>query len=340
MFLNQQASHLVIFFAFPIAFVLLSLFWLFSCRLRRRRRAARLFKLELLFGLPTVIVTLFYLMKLGADLHNATQRLPFGGVRMSSSFAVVVPCFTRAHYLDRVLKGLEANPNFASTIVILSQDGTDPDVTELLDQFTSKHSKQVRWIRHARQPLALLGFCHRTFAEAGTSDHMRFVIDLAFRWLDVDCVSVLEDDIWPSPDFYAFSEFACRAAKKNSDSVLLVNAHHHDSSSAINADSLHVLERTSFAPRGWIVARESWNVNLEPRWTLFGGWDIQINKRVVPSLQNKAVFGPLISRTRHIGAKGVNYEMSQEEYERSLEAKVVTPDKSLTNPQTDAKLIF
>lgn len=75
-----------------------------------------------------------------------------------------------------------------------------------------------------------------------------------------------EDDIWPSPDFYSFSDWVCRTVLPGDPRILLVNAHNHHSRE-FDLKSVHELQKARFAPRGWIVSRENWSL-MDSRWTI------------------------------------------------------------------------
>ncbi len=328
---HQQTSHLALWAAVRVVVGFVFVFWVVALKRSSGRFGVALRRHYVAAALSSH-VAFFVAVQSWASLASSVGAVES---RLSNSdVALVLPVFNRPAYLRQVLSGLEASPLLDSFPTIVSQDGSHDEVRRLVREFAGRHGC-VTIARHFRSFFPLfLGAAHPSFGEAGTSDHVFFLVREAFgRSEAVRAVAVLEDDVWPCPDFLPFVRWAARHLLHREHSGVGIVLAHNDASRVKAGEAGNLTYRMArsarFQSRGWIVSRSAWG-EIARRWTLFGSWDIHLIERVLPDIGVVKVVGPLLSRTRHVGATGTNYDLSPESWNNTDEARMVTPDRAVT----------
>jgi len=244
---------------------------------------------------------------------------------------IIIPTNNRPEYLSRTLDGITRNPTFKDHPLIIGQDGFNSAVYNICDCY-STHYNNVYHIQHFREPLHTLGFIHKNFNEAAASFNFYFLLDTAFKaFPDCKSVIVLEEDMWPSPDLILYAEWVEDKVLSNPSIGFVLcqpeePVKHFNKSIQENLYSLSI--KKVWSSRGWILSRTVWEKLVKDSWTLFGDYDVHLIHRVIPYFPYY-VAEPVICRTKHIGRKGVNYNVKDGDVFR--EEYVVTPIVPMTD---------
>lgn len=110
-----------------------------------------------------------------------------------------------------------------------------------------------------------------------------------------------EEDLIVSDDVLEYFAW-CDKRFRNSWDILLACAHTEEGAQA-DADPAAVKFSSRFRCWIWATWRDRWEKFLEPEWDrdyTHGGWDVNINDRIIPEYGWKTVL-PLASRSQNIG---------------------------------------
>jgi len=226
-------------------------------------------------------------------------------------YPILVPTYTRPEFLEQVLKGLEKVNDIEKTVLIVSQDGSHPEVTNLIKNI--KIPSKVVYLKHIRPFWSLPSLVHVN--EYATSANVRFLLSFAFDYLEAPAAIILESDLVPSVDFYNYFEwsfahfFGLTSTTENIDPspysryILGVNAFNFDSKP--NSPPYSV-ELGRFSVSGWGTGRSRWKL-LNSNWAFYGLWDFRVQHiRITEGLY---FVHPLLSRVKNIGMKGENFNI-------------------------------
>ncbi len=230
------------------------------------------------------------------------------------AYPILMPVYGRPHYLKAVLDALAQVKDIDKTILIISQDGHNPEVTKLIGQigFT-----QTVIIQHTRPFLGILAYFWDSLVAASTNIH--FLLEFAFKRTEAQGAIVLEDDIVPSVDFYNY--FRWTFAQVLPDKKVL-------SVTGFNIDSRVVLEkkyfpqdypydlmenrensRAKFTGWSWGITKKKW-LQVRKQWS-FTSWDIGLDE-----LQGRLgliSYKPVLGRARNIGMQGgINFTEAED----------------------------
>ncbi len=232
----------------------------------------------------------------------------------SYAYPILMPVYGRPHYLKAVLDALAEMKDIDKTILIISQDGDNPEVKEMIEQI---NFTQTIVICHTRPFLGIGAYFWDSLAAASTNIY--FLLEFAFIRTGASGAIVLEDDIVPSADFFNYFQwtFAHVLINKN---VLSVTGFNIDSR-AIPAKKYHpqdypydLLEnrengRAKFTGWSWGITKDKWR-QVRKHWS-FTSWDIGLDK-----LQGKLgliSYKPVLGRARNIGMQGgINFTEAED----------------------------
>jgi alpha-1,3-mannosyl-glycoprotein beta-1,2-N-acetylglucosaminyltransferase len=228
-----------------------------------------------------------------------------------SSPLIVFTC-QRPNYLKDTLADIYKYRDTTCRIgcpLIISQDGTDAGVTEVVELYTHKF---------AAVGVPLIHLQHKTTKKRGVNayqalaahygwalghvfgDELEFTVQGTTRKLVANRVVVLEEDLHIAPDF--FNYFAAMAPLLDHDATLLaVSAFNDNGLEGRVSDAGRVLRSDFFPGLGWMMPRHLWKDELSFKWPA-GYWDDWL--RAPAQRHGRHIVRPEISRTFHFGSKG------------------------------------
>ena len=121
---------------------------------------------------------------------------------------------------------------------------------------------------------------------------------------------ILESDIVPSVDFYEFFQWTHRTVLRDSryaSKVFSVNGFNMDS---VADGDLFELKPDRFTVWGWSMSESMWP-RVKQHFAIFHNWDHQMQN--IRQQFNLVSLTPTVARTKHIGIKGVNFEISEQD---------------------------
>ena len=246
---------------------------------------------------------------------------------------ILMPVYGRPHYLRRVLEALAGVDGIEKTILVVSQDGRNPEVSSLIAGigFTD-----VIILKHTRPFLGI--FCFFLDSAHAASTNIRFLLDFAFTNLDVECAIVLEDDIVPSPDFFGYFSWACRhiLADKQVLSVTGFNLHSRRSPEYRFDPRVYPYDlvenreggQPKFTGWSWAITASMWR-RIRKHWSPLS-WDIGLDKtqRKLGMISYK----PVLGRVKNIGMQGGINFTEVEENPKWIDMTVAETNYSFVNP--------
>ena len=227
---------------------------------------------------------------------------------------VLMPVCGRPHYLRRVLDALANVDGIEKTIVVISQDGRDPEVSALIAEI---RFTKVIILKHAR-PFGGI-FCYFWDSLHAVSANIRFLLDFAFKEMGAGCAIVLEDDILPSPDFFRFFSWASRHVLSHETVLSVTGFNLHSRPSPEHGydprnypyDMIENREdgKPKFTGWSWAITAPMWQ-RVRKHWSSLS-WDIELDKT-----QRKlglVSYKPVLGRVRNIGMQGgINFTEAED----------------------------
>jgi hypothetical protein len=229
-------------------------------------------------------------------------------------YPVLMPVCGRPHYLKAVLDALAQVKDIDKTVLIISQDGDNPEVTALISRIDFT---QTIVIRHTRPFLGILTYFWDSLAAASTNIY--FLLEFAFCEMQAQGAIVLEDDIVPSVDFFDYFRwaFAHVLSRKN---VMTVTGFNIDSR-AVPAKNYHpqdypydLLENrekgeAKFTGWSWAITAARW-LQIRSCWS-FISWDIGLDR--LQQITGLISYKPVLGRARNIGMQGgINFTEAED----------------------------
>jgi len=235
-------------------------------------------------------------------VSSSSYSLP--GLSVMPSPAVVILTYNRARYLTETLTSLTSTPGHEHFRLYVSQDGSQPDLTDLSQQFG------FIYLRRERKPLLQPD----QSATAYLAQHYKSILSRLFdpNQMNHSHVIVIEDDMIFSPDF--FTLFIDTADLLNRDpSVFCISSWNDNGFRQLVVDSKRLFRTSYFPGLGWMLRREFWNeiVNDFP----LDQWDHFM--RLDTTSKGRDCIVPEVSRNHNIGQEGTN--MGQSFYSKYLE---------------------
>jgi hypothetical protein len=232
----------------------------------------------------------------------------------SYDYPILMPVYGRPHYLKSVLGALARVRDIDKTILIISQDGNNPEVTALIRQI--KFTRTII-IRHTRPFLGVQAFFWDSLMAASTNIH--FMLEFVFRQTPAKGAIVLEDDIVPSVDFLNYfqwtfarilsGEKVLSVTGFNIDSRVMPGINYHPQDYPYDLVENRENGRTKFTGWSWGITRDKW-LQVRKHWS-FTSWDIGLDK-----LQRKLgliSYKPVLGRAKNIGMQGgINFTEAED----------------------------
>ncbi|CAF1254530.1 unnamed protein product [Adineta ricciae] len=236
-------------------------------------------------------------------LVEASQRKLWNvNVGVQSQFMpILMPVCDRPKYLKRVLDGLTRVDGINETLLVVSQDCDQAAITSLLVSVSS--SIRVLILPHTPPYFSLPRYVDTN--EYATSANVKFLLEFAFEYMLADGAILLESDLIPSVDFYRYHQWTYQHLLTGNNSTAL-SIHSFNIDSTSSSDPYSLFSR-GFDSWGWSTARTRWNW-LKSQWTKYNGWDSIVSRRAKQDGWKCMI--PKLSRTRMIGLKGINVNVS------------------------------
>lgn len=245
-----------------------------------------------------------------AEARRGLRRARALGLASASAGAagrmpILMPVSGRPHYLRQVLDALSRVRGIENALLVVSQDGRDARVSELVAgiRFTD-----VIVLRHERPFLGVFVFFWDGLHAASTN--IRFLLDFAFDGLEATHAVVLEDDITPSPDFLRFFTWACRHVLGDGRvlSVTGFNIHSRPGPELGFDPREHPHElvenrengRPKFTGWSWAIGARMWR-RIRTEWSNLS-WDTHLDE--VQRKLGLVSYKPVLARARNIGMQG------------------------------------
>lgn len=213
--------------------------------------------------------------------------------------------FTVGHrhkYFEQVLDSWSAVRNKEDVVFHFSVEPTDWYIGD-----GGNAARAEKWIKENK----VIGRVHHNEKTFGVLHNPYVALTRAFSPY-IDYAILAEDDLVVSDDIIEYHKWAAAEYQSNPDISMICSFFEHAADASL-ADK--VVSVPGFASVWiWGTWRDRWNTIIEPTWdhdystgneTGPGGWDWNLNKRVLPSLGKSSV-QPLNSRVLNIGAEGTH----------------------------------
>jgi len=295
-----------------------------------------------LFSLFAIIGTLYFLREFwlararaGALAHaRATYPDRVRAFERGDEIPILVPVYGRPEYLSKVLEALiHAKDVSKSTVIFVSQDGSNPEINRLLQRAIDDGDLPIVWMHHTRPFFGLLAqFIKRCLptgtwkTDYATAANVYGLLYFGFEDLGSQAVIVLESDLEPSYDFYAYFKWAHIGVLQHQDHqerVWSINGYSKADQPAAsqaalpatspmsspapgNVDPLYHLYADGFLVWGWCTSRRVWPL-LRRGWTRFDNWDWAV--QAARERSGRVSLSPRVTRIRNVGMKGINFDV-------------------------------
>ncbi len=263
--------------------------------------------------LGLLIAAVFTRRRNAGETRRALEKVHLHG-RTAGRIPILMPVCGRPHYLRQVLASLAQVKDIDKVLLVISQDGRNPEVSALISAISCT---EVIILRHARPFLGIFTF----FLDSlhAVSANIRFLLDFAFVGIDSPYAIVLEDDLVCAPDFFYYFSWVSRhiLADERVLSVTGFNIHSRISPEQ-NYDPRNrpydMIEnreegRPKFTGWSWAITGAMW-WRIRKDWSLLG-WDTGLDKT-----QRKlglVSYKPALGRVRNIGMQGgINFTETDE----------------------------
>ena len=203
----------------------------------------------------------------------------------------------RPEQLKKTLKSLLGVRGVHREKVFIAQDGTDPRVGKVAEEFKIKLKRHVQ--KKTFGPPWKVGAVQ-------IATHYKWSLGHFFNSVDKDspAVIIVEDDLRFSPDFYEY--FAAVSRVLDSDQSLWIASAWNDNGFKSLVKDNYQLKRTIFFPGlGWMLTRRLFKMELERKWPR-EHWDHWLRQK--KQHNNREVLYPQVPRVFHAGIKGTFME--------------------------------
>lgn len=237
------------------------------------------------------------------ELESAASRFRALGLP-ASTIPILVPVYSRPEYFRQVLEGLRRNRRISEAALVISQDGSVPEISALIE---GVDFAPVIHLHHSPPYLGIPSWFVRT--DAPTASNVHFLLRFAFDFLRVPAAVILEADIELSPDGYDYFRWAHEqvlASPELRSRVLTVNGYTEMSTSGGDVFAFNA-STPGFMVWGWLCPNASWAI-IKEGWTWFANWDITLEEH--RRRTGRVSLAPLVSRTRNIGMQGINFDVT------------------------------
>ena len=202
----------------------------------------------------------------GSSAHGSVEPAPKDP---RQARALLVICYNRPQYLTRTLNSvLERLPSYNRPHVIISQDGDDGGVTQVIEGFKQKFAAQaadvpfIHWRHPAVPPEALSRAAGWALGYYKLAQHFGWALDRIFVEQGYARVIILEDDLEVAVDFFDYFT-AMQPLLDADDSLLAVSAWSDIGQQQFVSDPTAVHRSDFFPGLGWMITK---HVSGVARW--------------------------------------------------------------------------
>lgn len=223
--------------------------------------------------------------------------------------SLIIFCYNRPQYLQRTLDSLysrfgDMKNAFPSGVnLIISQDGSLPDVSNVIEAFGAKINREFDFkLSHWNHPQKT---DFNTVEEQrfsgyfALSSHYEWGLTKVFESESVQRVIILEDDLELGVDFFTF--FALGSKLLDTDSGLYAISSWNDHGT-YSSDAGELYRSDFFPGLGWMLCRRIWE-ELKPKWPR-AFWDDWM--RDPKQRKDRQIIHPEVPRTITFGAVGAS----------------------------------
>eukprot|EP01094_Clydonella_sp_ATCC50884_P025310 TRINITY_DN6604_c0_g1_i1.p1 TRINITY_DN6604_c0_g1~~TRINITY_DN6604_c0_g1_i1.p1 ORF type:complete len:424 (+),score=64.19 TRINITY_DN6604_c0_g1_i1:83-1273(+) len=233
--------------------------------------------------------------------QHPPPQLPFSlpGYRPTNAITpVLVMCHNRPKYLREALDSIIANrPSATQFPIIVSQDGTDAGVWDLLEHDFADSVVAIQFqSRHEVVPMRK----GENFSYYYIAQHYFFALSTVFDKLGYESVIILEDDLKIAPDFFDYFIALMPLLHDPDEDLYVISAWNDNGKAELIQDSAAVRRSDFFPGLGWMLTRTLWD-ELSPKWPE-GYWDDWV--RDDAQRKGRNCIYPEISRSYTFGEKG------------------------------------
>lgn len=161
--------------------------------------------------------------------------------------------------------------------LIISQDGNDPDVAAVIQDFTDQYEGEIPIVHLKHDNSQKVDGAGWQIPYKRLAIHYGWALQQTFDGLATpgypspDRVIILEEDLHVSPDFFEY--FGQMAPLLDQDSTLLtVSSFNDNGKEGKIKDPTRVLRSDFFPGLGWMMNRKLWDTELASKWP-GGYWD-------------------------------------------------------------------
>lgn len=238
-----------------------------------------------------------------SELGGAADGLPS---LKPGTIPILMPAYGRPEYVAEVLDGVARMEGVGETVLVVSLDGDNQEVIDLVNSVTALPVVLLRhWRPYWGVPTSFLQKSDYT-----TASNVFFLLRFAFERLHVPHAIMLESDLVPAADMYQYFKWMAHALDTNStlrDMVFTVNGYNMASREGASPISLAPY---GFTVWGWMCPGSSWPL-IRDGWTWFHNWDITVDRKIRPQ-SGRVSLTPDLSRVRNIGMRGINFDVQDE----------------------------
>ena len=217
----------------------------------------------------------------------------------------------RSGYVRMSLAALRAASGSSSTILVVSDDCNDAEAGAAVEEAAAAGMRVVR-LSHSPPLFGLPALLPR--CDAATAANVFFLLRFAFDWAHAHAAVVLEEDIVLAPDAleyfaWALAQGAVHPATRGR--LFTVNGYYAGSAPPPpdTAPPLYdvATREAGFMVWGWALPAASWPA-VRRGWTWFANWDFAVE--AARASAGGISLSPLVSRTRNVGMRGINFDIS------------------------------
>jgi alpha-1,3-mannosyl-glycoprotein beta-1,2-N-acetylglucosaminyltransferase len=221
---------------------------------------------------------------------------------------------SRANYLSETLTDIYKyipKPCQFGCPIIISQDGNNPEVTQVIKDFQKKfenkgvpllHIHHPRPSSHVRKPM--YEYAYENSSYQALAKHYGWALKSLFEEqieglpTAPQRVVILEEDLHIAPDFFEY--FQATSKILDEDPSLFAVSAFNDNGHMVK-DPTRLLRSDFFPGLGWMMTRRLWVDELDSKWPK-DYWDDWL--REPAQRQDRQVIRPEVSRTYHFGTEG------------------------------------
>lgn len=208
--------------------------------------------------------------------------------------------------------------------IVVSQDQSRQDVTEVIQDFKNKFESKGVPFFHINHPVTMnlrmdpyrllavhYGWALRTLFDGKAYDQYPLP----------ERVIIMEEDLRIAPDFFDYFEATAPFLDKD-PTLLAISAFNDNGFQGTVADPKRLLRSDFFPGLGWMMNRNTWINDLGAKWPT-GWWDDWL--REPAQRQGRQFIRPEIARTFHFGDKG---GASRNQFGQNLHRTMLNAEKT------------